>query len=211
MLSIKDELNGGDPSVLNLLAFFQVVDLGSGKGYLSTQLAFQHKLCVIGVDAQNINTKGASKRADILSRQWEGLTRNEVLRAEKTSAGKLGKKRKKLLKKMEHGKDVQQHKEMGKSTALSSVISDEVYTDFSSFFGEEDETVVDKISHESGGDLMLEASSVTENSLFSVNSEGNVGEGGQQNSTTSSAEVYTKTECTDSIESHSDSRYSSKK
>ncbi|XP_061173061.1 probable methyltransferase-like protein 25 [Saccostrea echinata] len=111
-----------------------VMDLGSGKGYLSTHLAFQHKLCVIGVDAQNINTKGATKRADILSRQWEGITRNEVLRADKVEPGKLGKKKKKLMKKLDVEKDIQQQKDFKKSDDLHCGISDELLTDFSHLF-----------------------------------------------------------------------------
>lgn len=188
-----------------------MVDLGSGKGYLSTHLAFQHKLHVIGVDAQNINTKGASKRADILSRQWEGLTRNEVLRAEKSFAGKLGKKQKKLLKKMEHGRDIEQRKEMDKSTALCSVLSDEVYTDFSSFFEVHEKTVADKISPDSSEGLMLETSSHKENFPFSVNSEENVEGKGQQERKTLSAKVSMDTECAVCEDLPSDSRFTAKK
>lgn len=117
----------------------QVVDLGSGKGYLSTHLAFQHKLSVIGVDAQTINTKGASKRADILSRQWEGLTRNEILRAQNTIPGKLGKKKKKELKKIECAGAFRQKEDNEKSsvTDVISDIPDDIFNDFSNFFEEQ--------------------------------------------------------------------------
>ena len=40
----------------------QVVDLGSGKGYLSSTLALQHGLDVIGIDSQQGNTHGAIQR-----------------------------------------------------------------------------------------------------------------------------------------------------
>lgn len=115
----------------------QVVDLGSGKGYLSTHLAFQHKLSVIGVDAQTINTKGASKRADILSRQWEGLTRNEILRAQKAIPGKLGKKKKKELKKIECAGGFRQKEDNEKSSDVISDIPDDIFNDFSNFFEEQ--------------------------------------------------------------------------
>lgn len=115
----------------------QVVDLGSGKGYLSTHLAFQHKLSVIGVDAQTINTKGASKRADILSRQWEGLTRNEILRAQKAIPGKLGKKKKKELKKIECAGGFRQKEDSEKSSDVISDIPDDIFNDFSNFFEEQ--------------------------------------------------------------------------
>lgn len=119
----------------------QVVDLGSGKGYLSTHLAFQHKLSVIGVDAQTINTKGASKRADILSRQWEGLTRNEILRAQKAIPGKLGKKKKKELKKIECAGGFGQKEDNGKSSDVISDIPDDIFNDFSNFFEEQKKSV----------------------------------------------------------------------
>lgn len=119
----------------------QVVDLGSGKGYLSTHLAFQHKLSVIGVDAQTINTKGASKRADILSRQWEGLTRNEILRAQKAIPGKLGKKKKKELKKIECAGGFRQKEDNKKSSDVISDIPDDIFNDFSNFFEEQKKSV----------------------------------------------------------------------
>ena len=49
--------------------------MGSGKGYLSTQLVYQHQLCVVGVDAQTINTKGAQRRATLLGKQWNALVK----------------------------------------------------------------------------------------------------------------------------------------
>lgn len=40
----------------------QVVDIGSGKGYLSQYLALHYGLTVVGLDAQEINTLGAETR-----------------------------------------------------------------------------------------------------------------------------------------------------
>ncbi|CAH1250761.1 METTL25 [Branchiostoma lanceolatum] len=51
----------------------QVVDIGSGKGYLSECLYLQHGLTVLGVDASDSNTHGAKKRSQLLERQWTGL------------------------------------------------------------------------------------------------------------------------------------------
>eukprot|EP00106_Octopus_bimaculoides_P019351 XP_014786793.1 PREDICTED: methyltransferase-like protein 25 isoform X2 [Octopus bimaculoides] len=51
----------------------KVVDLGSGKGYLGTQLAFNYNLKVFGIDSADQNTSGANKRAKILKKQWSGL------------------------------------------------------------------------------------------------------------------------------------------
>ena len=40
----------------------KVLDLGSGKGYLSEYLALRYGYTVVGVDSQQTNTAGASKR-----------------------------------------------------------------------------------------------------------------------------------------------------
>ncbi|XP_019620905.1 PREDICTED: methyltransferase-like protein 25 [Branchiostoma belcheri] len=48
----------------------QVVDIGSGKGYLSECLYLQHGLTVLGVDASDSNTHGAKKRNQLLEKQW---------------------------------------------------------------------------------------------------------------------------------------------
>lgn len=40
----------------------QVVDIGSGKGYLATTLYMQYQLSVIGIDSQIGNTHGALRR-----------------------------------------------------------------------------------------------------------------------------------------------------
>ncbi|XP_060068347.1 probable methyltransferase-like protein 25 isoform X2 [Ylistrum balloti] len=74
-----------------------IVDMGSGKGYLSTQLALKCHKTVVGIDAQMINTKGAIKRAKILTRQWKGLVRNAQ---ELHDTGVVTKKSKKLKKKL---------------------------------------------------------------------------------------------------------------
>ncbi|KAL8599314.1 hypothetical protein ACOMHN_008029 [Nucella lapillus] len=59
------------------------MDLGSGKGYLSTQLSLQCRLPVIGIDSQPHNTSGAAQRAVKLERRWESLVRHEQKKLEK--------------------------------------------------------------------------------------------------------------------------------
>lgn len=56
-----------------------IIDIGDGKGYLSSMLAFRYDLPVLGVDAQLTNTLGASKRAQKLGKQWSGTTTNTGL------------------------------------------------------------------------------------------------------------------------------------
>ena len=51
----------------------QILDLGSGKGYLSQALALQYGLPVVGVDSSDSNTHGAQKRNEKLLKAWRGL------------------------------------------------------------------------------------------------------------------------------------------
>merc|ERR1719318_296854 len=61
-----------------------LVDIGSGKGYLSQLLAAWYKIPVLAIDNQVINTKGADRRGKNLAKKWEGL----VVRAEERKEGK---------------------------------------------------------------------------------------------------------------------------
>ena len=54
---------------------FQILDLGSGKGYLSQYLALQYGLNVIGIDSSDSNTQNAAKRNEKLLKAWKGLAR----------------------------------------------------------------------------------------------------------------------------------------
>ena len=49
-------------TILYTFTNIQVIDVGSGKGYLSAHLALQHGLTVVGVEAQETHTIGAEKR-----------------------------------------------------------------------------------------------------------------------------------------------------
>ena len=60
----------------------QVVDIGSGRGYLGCQLALTHNLHVLGVDSSSSNSQSAASRTAKLGRQWEGLVRNAQRRAD---------------------------------------------------------------------------------------------------------------------------------
>lgn len=52
-----------------------VVDIGDGKGYLSSMLALHHKIPVLGIDASKNNTHGAGERVEKLQRAWNGIRR----------------------------------------------------------------------------------------------------------------------------------------
>ncbi|XP_078359527.1 putative methyltransferase-like protein 25 isoform X1 [Oculina patagonica] len=60
----------------------KILDLGSGKGYLSQYLAMQYGLNVVGVDSSDSNTQNAAKRNERLLKVWQGLVK-------KSQKGKL--------------------------------------------------------------------------------------------------------------------------
>lgn len=87
----------------------QVLDFGSGKGYLGNQLVLQHGIPVLGIDAQKGNTHSALSRTNILNKQWKGVQRN----ADFSSRGiKLTKKEKKKLKQNESLDNPESHAAM---------------------------------------------------------------------------------------------------
>lgn len=52
-----------------------IIDAGDGKGYLSSMLALQYGRFVLGIDASEINTHGAEKRKQKMSRAWKALVK----------------------------------------------------------------------------------------------------------------------------------------
>ncbi|XP_046574798.1 uncharacterized protein LOC124282811 isoform X1 [Haliotis rubra] len=60
------------------------VDLGSGKGYLSTQLCYKFNHHVIGIDSSCTNTEGATKRAGRLDKKWS-VRKNQPVKQMKSS------------------------------------------------------------------------------------------------------------------------------
>ncbi|XP_071114458.1 probable methyltransferase-like protein 25 [Haliotis cracherodii] len=60
------------------------VDLGSGKGYLSTQLCYEFNHHVIGIDSSSTNTEGATKRAGRLDKEW-GARKKQPVKSKKNS------------------------------------------------------------------------------------------------------------------------------
>lgn len=55
-----------------------VVDVGDGKGYLSSRLSLEFKLKVLGIDGNLSNTKEAEKRNQKLSKAWKALVTKEA-------------------------------------------------------------------------------------------------------------------------------------
>jgi 2-polyprenyl-3-methyl-5-hydroxy-6-metoxy-1,4-benzoquinol methylase len=68
-------MNYSTPSIAMNLDIYslQMVDIGSGKGYLSSHLSLRHGLQVLGIDASKTNTDGATGRDLRLGKQWNGL------------------------------------------------------------------------------------------------------------------------------------------
>ncbi|CAH1280917.1 unnamed protein product [Diabrotica balteata] len=57
----------------NISGTTHLIDIGDGKGYLSSMLALHHKIPVLGIDASVINTTGAVTRVKKLSRVWNAV------------------------------------------------------------------------------------------------------------------------------------------
>ncbi|XP_009954587.1 PREDICTED: methyltransferase-like protein 25 [Leptosomus discolor] len=57
-------------NIANYCGIKQVIDIGSGKGYLSSFLSMQYNLKVYGIDSSNTNTKGAHERNRKLKKHW---------------------------------------------------------------------------------------------------------------------------------------------
>ncbi|XP_048214645.1 probable methyltransferase-like protein 25 isoform X2 [Perognathus longimembris pacificus] len=58
-------------SIADYYGLKQVIDLGSGKGYLSSFLSLKYGLKVYGVDSSNTNTHGAKERNRKLKKHWK--------------------------------------------------------------------------------------------------------------------------------------------
>ncbi|XP_064398047.1 probable methyltransferase-like protein 25 isoform X2 [Halichondria panicea] len=58
----------------------QVVDVGSGKGYLSEYLARCSGVTVVGLDSQPMNTRGALNRKQKVSKRWKKKAKAGVLK-----------------------------------------------------------------------------------------------------------------------------------
>ncbi|XP_068256800.1 probable methyltransferase-like protein 25 isoform X2 [Nyctibius grandis] len=56
--------------IANYCGIKQVIDIGSGKGYLSSFLSMQYNLKVYGIDSSNTNTNGAYERNRKLKKHW---------------------------------------------------------------------------------------------------------------------------------------------
>lgn len=64
-----------------------LIDIGDGKGYLSSFLSLHHKIPVLGVDASETNTDGAIKRVKKLSKLWNSISRkNSEKKTKETSS-----------------------------------------------------------------------------------------------------------------------------
>ncbi|BFZ10290.1 hypothetical protein BsWGS_13328 [Bradybaena similaris] len=54
----------------------QIIDVGSGKGYLGCELSLRHKIPVIGLDSCDTNTHGALMRDEKITKRWHKQTQN---------------------------------------------------------------------------------------------------------------------------------------
>lgn len=76
------------PEIFLTLCLHQVIDVGSGKGYLSSFLSLQYGLSVFGIDSSSTNTHGALERNRKLkkfSKAYQKSKTRAELRAQRTS------------------------------------------------------------------------------------------------------------------------------
>uniref|UniRef100_A0A8C3WNU8 Methyltransferase like 25 n=1 Tax=Catagonus wagneri TaxID=51154 RepID=A0A8C3WNU8_9CETA len=66
-------------SVADYCGVKQIIDLGSGKGYLSSFLSLKYGLKVYGIDSSNTNTHGAEERNRKLKKHWRVYHRRSKL------------------------------------------------------------------------------------------------------------------------------------
>ncbi|XP_030712316.2 probable methyltransferase-like protein 25 [Globicephala melas] len=66
-------------SVADYCGIKQIIDLGSGKGYLSSFLSLKYGLKVYGIDSSNTNTHGAEERNRKLKKHWKVYHRRSKL------------------------------------------------------------------------------------------------------------------------------------
>ncbi|KAM9311604.1 putative methyltransferase-like protein 25 [Gastrophryne carolinensis] len=62
--------------IANAYKVKQVIDLGAGKGYLSSYLSMRYDLNVYGIDSSHTNTDGANKRNRKLKKYWKAYKTN---------------------------------------------------------------------------------------------------------------------------------------
>ena len=65
-------------SLCNLTKSKHIVDIGGGKGYLSTILALQHSLKVLSLDSSDFKTCGAAKMSKRMATFWRDGTFNKL-------------------------------------------------------------------------------------------------------------------------------------
>lgn len=68
-------------SIADYCGLKQIIDVGSGKGYLSSFLSLKYGLNVYGIDSSNTNTHGAKERNRKLKKHWHlyhGQTREDA-------------------------------------------------------------------------------------------------------------------------------------
>lgn len=99
------------------LSVDSVIDLGSGKGYLSHVFAATHKnVKVVAVEGSDVNSEGAKKRKEKLEKRWDGLLRRALCRASGQEPPTRGKKWKsRIHENTENGDDQTENEKVEKN------------------------------------------------------------------------------------------------
>ncbi|KAG9490448.1 hypothetical protein GDO78_006017 [Eleutherodactylus coqui] len=79
-------------ALANVYGVKQVIDLGAGKGYLSSYLSMRYDLNVYGIDSSHTNTDGANERNRKLKKYWQVYKTNArtTSKAKKSDQNKEG-------------------------------------------------------------------------------------------------------------------------
>ena len=99
-----------------------LVDLGSGKGYLSQIMATFFPCDVLAIDAKSTNTKGAEKRAKNLESKWEALFRRAAVRSRGEIPPTRGKNWKAKRKTGEDEEETRDFKHRGRLETLTRFV-----------------------------------------------------------------------------------------
>ncbi|XP_043204996.1 methyltransferase-like protein 25 isoform X1 [Amphibalanus amphitrite] len=98
----------------------QVVDLGSGKGYLSSMLALQHGLDVLAVEANEVHSHGAQKVNANIKKSWDAI----VSRSAALQIGQQPERRSRKWKRQQRSQDRSRHRPApGRLTPVDQLVT----------------------------------------------------------------------------------------
>ncbi|XP_072257315.1 probable methyltransferase-like protein 25 isoform X2 [Pyxicephalus adspersus] len=111
--------------ITNIFHIKQVIDLGAGKGYLSSYLSMRYGLNVYGLDSSHTNTDGANKRNRKLKKYWQVYKTN----ARTTSKARKSEEREESLLPTNHCPDTNADQDISRprgDDSISNTVEDKI-------------------------------------------------------------------------------------